>query len=57
MQALGCCQPVIQVRLEPVEQFPGQDRVRARIAALAVDEPARLLGSEYPEVGGGVTVA
>jgi hypothetical protein len=47
MEVLGAGQPVIELRFEPVQQFPGQDHVGLRITVPLRDEPARLIAGEH----------
>ena len=56
MEPLGAGQPVIELRFEPVQQFPGQDHVALRITVPLRDEPARLLAGEHGQVRGRVPV-
>ena len=43
MEPLGADQPVIELRLEPVQQLPGQHHVGSRVTGPRRGEPARLL--------------
>ena len=54
VQPLGAGQPVIELGFEPVQQFPGQDHVAARITVPPGEKPARLVGGEHAHVGGRV---
>ena len=57
MEPLGAGQPVIELRFEPVQQFPGQDHVVLRITVPPRDEPARLVAGEHAQVRGRVPAA
>ena len=54
MEVLGGGQPVIELRFEPVQQFPGQVYVGLRVTVPLCDEAARLLLGEHAQVHGGV---
>jgi len=53
MERLRPDEPVVQLRLEPVEQLPLQGRIPARVT---LSEPPALLEVEDVEVGGTVAV-
>ena len=44
---LGAGQPVIELRFQPVQQFPGQDHVGLRVTVPLRDKPARLITREH----------
>ena len=56
MQPFRADQPVVEFRLEPVQQLPGQGDVGPGIGVPAGREPAQLLAREHAEVRDAVTV-
>jgi hypothetical protein len=46
MEPLGAGQPIIELRFQPVQQFPGQDHVGLRITVPLRDKPACLVARE-----------
>ena len=54
VEPFGAGQPVIELRFEPVQQFPGQDDVVLRITATLRDKPPCLLAGEHAQVRGRV---
>ena len=57
MEPLRADQPVIELRLEPVQQLPGQDDIGLRITIPAGSEPARLFGGQHLKVRGACNAA
>ena len=57
MEPLRGGHPLVKLRLEPVQQFPGQGQVGPRIAAPVRSKAPRLVAGEDPEVRGRVAGA
>src|SRR5205807_8903674 len=54
MDLLRTGKSVIQLRFEPVQQFPGQGDVGLRVAGPVGYKPPRLLLGEHADIRGGV---
>src|SRR5256885_6487013 len=54
MKTLGSNKPLIQVRFEPVQEFPGQAYVGSRVGGLARCKTFRLIFGEHVDFRSGV---